>query len=189
MSLSDIALCARALVRLGAKPISSFDDGSIEAEIAQSIYTPTRDALLSAYPWSFATQQTELNTLLASPLADYQNAFQLPNDFLRVMSAGTGQNSQGISYRIYQRALHTDFDNIVLTYVFRPAEADCPAFFDQALIAQLAAELCLPITESTSRAQLLFQLAENEMKRAKQIDAQQDTPNAISDFTLIDVRN
>lgn len=189
MSLSSIALCARALVRLGGKPINSFNDGSIEAEIAESIYTPTRDALLSAYPWSFATQQTVLNTLLASPLADYDYAYQLPNDFLRVISAGTDQNGQGINYRIYQRALHTNLQNVVLTYVFRPAEADCPAFFDQALIAQLAAELCIPITESTSRAQLLFQLAEGETKKAKQIDAQQDTPKAINDFTLIDVRN
>ena len=189
MALSDIALCASALLRLGAKPISSFDDGSIEAQIAQNIYQPTRDALLSAYPWSFATEQTALNTLLATPLADYAYAYQLPNDFLRVMSAGTGQNGEGIQYRIYQRALHTNVQNVVLTYVFRPAEADCPAFFDQALIAQLAATLCLPITESTSRAQLLFQLAVQEAKTARQIDAQQDTPRAIDDFTLINVRN
>ena len=42
-----------------------------------------RDALLSAYGWSFATGQVALNRLDTPPAADYANAFQLPDDFLR----------------------------------------------------------------------------------------------------------
>jgi hypothetical protein len=46
-------------------------------------------------------------------------------------------------------------------------------FFDAALIAALAAEFCLPVTESTSRAELLYRLSESEFRRARLIDAQQ----------------
>ena len=55
MALSDVALTSRALIRIGAAPITSFDDGTAQSEIAGALFGPTRDALLSAYAWSFAT--------------------------------------------------------------------------------------------------------------------------------------
>ena len=90
MALSDIALCSRALIRLGAAPITSFSDGTAESEIAGALFGPVRDSLLSAYSWSFATGQVDLSALGTAPVADYQRSFQLPADFLRAMSAGSG---------------------------------------------------------------------------------------------------
>jgi hypothetical protein len=55
-------------------------------------------------------------------------------------------------------------------------------------VARLAAEFCLPLTENTSRADLLNRTAEQELMRAKRVDAQQDTPNALQDFSLINAR-
>lgn len=188
MALSDIALSARALVRIGAAPITSFNDGSAESEIAGTLFPQVRDALLSAYPWSFATVQVDLAQLAESPLADYSHAYALPNDFLRALSAGAGSRGRGLNYRISGGALHSNASDVVLTYVFRPEEESFPPYFDQALITRLAAEFCIPVTESTSRAESLFSLAEKEFQRARQIDAQQDTPGRIEDFTLIDVR-
>ncbi len=45
-----------------------------------------------------------------------------------------------------------------------------------------------PAAEGSSRAETLFNLAEQEFTRARQIDAQQDTPNRIEDFSLINAR-
>lgn len=188
MALNDIALCSRALIRIGAAPITSFSDGTAESEIAGALYAPVRDALLSAYAWSFATGQVALNKLETDPVADYQSAFQLPTDFLRAMSAGTGLRGRGLAYRIARGQLHTDASSVVLTYVFRPEEEEFPAYFDQALIARLSAEFTIPITENTSRAEGAFRLADMEYERARQIDAQQDTPGRIEDFSLIKAR-
>ncbi|NCC21921.1 MAG: hypothetical protein EOM26_05585 [Alphaproteobacteria bacterium] len=188
MALSDIALASRALVSIGAVPVTSFDDGTAESEIAGALFAPVRDALLSAYGWSFASGQASLVKLDTSPLADFSNAFQLPVDFLRALSAGTGGRGRGLRYRIARGALHTNAESVILTYIFRPAEEEFPPYFDAALIARLAAELTIPITESTSRAETAFRLAEMEYERARQIDAQQDTPNAIERFPLVDVR-
>jgi hypothetical protein len=188
MALSDIALCSRALIRIGAAPITSFDDGTAESEIAGALFGPVRDALLSAYSWSFATGQIELSILDTPPLADYANAFQLPADYLRAMSAGTGGRGRGLNYRIARNALHTDSPAVLLTYVFRPEEEEFPPYFDAALITRLAAEFTIPITENTARAEAMFRLAELEYARARQIDAQQDTPGRIEDFSLINAR-
>lgn len=188
MALSPIALCSRALIKLGARGIASFAEGTAEAEIAANLYPSTRDALLSAYPWSFASAQAALPRLAAAPVADYDYAYQLPADFLRTLSAGLEGAGRGVPYRIAERRLHTDAPALVLTYIFRPDESAFPPFFDEALIARLAAEFCLPVTESTSRAELLHRLAEAEFRRARLTDAQQETPDGLADFTLVGVR-
>lgn len=188
MALNDVALCSRALIRIGAAPITSFDDGTAESEIAGALFGPVRDALLSAYAWGFATGQVALSQLGTDPVADYDFAFGLPTDFLRALSAGSGTRGRGLNYRIAQGALHTNASAVVLTYVFRPDEEEFPPYFDQALIARLSAEFTIPITENTSRAEAHFRLAEQEYQRARQIDAQQDTPGKIENFSLIDAR-
>lgn len=189
MALSAIALCSRALIKLGAATIASFDEGTAESEVAVNLYPFIRDALLSSHPWNFATGQATLPRLAAQPVADFAHAYQLPADFLRALSAGIGGSGQGLVYRIAESRLHTDAEQVVLTYVFRPDELSFPPFFDQALIARLAAEFCIPLTESTSRAEMLYRLSEDEFRRAKLVDGQQDIPSAITHFPLVEVRS
>jgi len=188
MSFTNIELCTRALIRLGANPISAFDDGSAEAEIAYALYGSTKNALLSSYPWSFATKQVLLEESNNNPLADYTYAYDLPVDILRAISAGSGNRGRGIHYKILNGALHSNYRNIILTYIAEISETDFPAFFSSVLITKLASEFSIPVTESTSRTEMLYNLAEKEIEKAQQVDAQQDSPNRLENFTLIDVR-
>ena len=189
MALTDVALCSHALIRIGARPISSFADGTTEADVAGTLYGSIRDDLLSSYGWSFATGQEVLNQLAQNPEADYDFAYQLPNDFLRALSAGHNGRGRGLDFRINKDTLQTDSSGVLLTYIFRPDESAFPPFFDAALIALLAAEFVIPITESTSRADVFMKLAEQSYARAKQVDAQQDTPSRLEQFSLIDARS
>ncbi len=189
MALSSIALCSRALIRIGAASITSFDEGTAESEVAVNLYPSIRDALLSSHPWNFASAQITLARLVIEPVADYGYAYQLPADFLRALSAGSGVRGRGIAYRISESRLHCDAEHVVLSYIFRPDETSFPAFFDQVIIARLAAEFCIPLTDSTSRTETLFKLAETVFRDAKVIDSQQVTPGRIEDFCLINVRS
>ncbi len=189
MALNDVGLASRALLRIGAAPITSFDDGSVEAELAGALFEVARDALLSAYAWSFATGQVTLSQLETPPVADYSKAYQLPTDFLRALSAGSGSRGRGVKYKIVRGALHTNASNVVLTYIYRPEEEEFPPYFNQALIAKISADLTIPVTENTSRAETMFRLAEQEFERARQVDAQQDTPSALERFPLVDIRS
>ncbi len=188
MAISAISLCSRALLKIGASSISSFADGTVEAEIAANLYPGIRDALLSAHPWSFASAQISLPMLEAEPVADFKYAFMLPTDFLRVISAGVAKKGRGLDYRIEEKRLHCNSNSVMLSYIFRPKEENFPPFFDMALIARLAAEFCLPLTESTSRAELLLKIAQDLFQQAKLIDGQQSIPKAIEHFPLLEVR-
>ena len=91
MAYTDISICSNALLKIGAESITSFLDGTAEAEVAANLYPLIRDGLLASYPWSFAVGQKSLPRLAGVPLADYSYAYRLPNDFLRVLSAGSGR--------------------------------------------------------------------------------------------------
>ena len=188
MALSRIELVNRALVKIAAAPIGGFEDGTAESVVAGTLYPSTRDALLSAHPWSFATAQRALPRLAGRPVADYNYAYQLPGDFLRALSAGRASGGRGLDYRIVERRLHSDAAEVTLTYIFRPAEQAFPPFFDEALIARIAAEFCLPVTESTTRSEALHKLAEDAFRRARLVDAQQDLPSRFEGFSLVGVR-
>ena len=188
MALNSVELCSSALVKLGADSISSFEDGTAEAKVAARLYLLVRDAMLSAHPWTFATKQVELARLASAPVTDFAHAYQLPNDFLRAMSAGGHGRGRGFTYQLVNRQLHTNAEQLVLTYLFRPSEGDFPADFAAALVTRLAAEFCLPLTEDSARADRLARLAEEELRLARLADSQQDTPPKVEDFTLIEAR-
>lgn len=188
MSLSNVELCSAALVKLGAVSISSFDEGTTEADVAKTLYDIVRDGLFGSHPWSFATAHVELIRLPAPPVTDFDYAFELPTDFIKALSAGDEERGRGLVYQIVGRELHANYENVTLAYIRRADEADFPAYFISALINRLAAEFCLPLTENTSRSDLLFKLANTELRLAKLIDSQQDTPPRVEDFTLIEAR-
>jgi len=188
MTYSAINICSAALIKLGAHSISSFEEGTVEAEISSKMYPMTRDALLSSYPWSFAVYQTKLNRLNVEPIADYKYAYALPNNFLRVISAGSGTRGAGIEYRILENRIHTNSEEAILTYIFRPEEENFPPFFYEALVSRLAAELCLPLTENVSVSQELLKRAESIVSAARLTDSQQATPKKVEDFTLLGAR-
>ncbi|MCL2672916.1 MAG: hypothetical protein FWF01_00830 [Alphaproteobacteria bacterium] len=186
--LSEITICSRALVKLGAQPITSFRESSAEASVSCTLYPQVRDGLLSSYPWSFATFQTVLPRLASVPISEFKHSYLLPPDFLRVVSAGSGQRASGLDYRIVEDRMHTNSQRVVLTYIGRPQENIMPAFFVQALVASLAAELCLPITDNSSKAEFLMKVADEEVRKARFADSSQATPQRIDSFPLIEVR-
>ena len=188
MSLSAISLCSKALIKVGANGMTSFDENTAEARVASQLYGMIRDGLLSSYPWRFATAQKELNQLVAEPTADYKNAFALPSDLLRILSAGQQRRGSGLVYRVCENILQTDASSVILTYIFRPQEESFPPFFDELLVSKLAAEFCLPLTESTARSDYLNKQTESLLSRAKLIDAQQATTIGLDRFSLIGVR-
>tara|TARA_E500000318_G_scaffold82297_1_gene77646 strand:- start:84 stop:668 length:585 start_codon:yes stop_codon:yes gene_type:complete len=193
MALSDVALCARALVMIGAAPVSSFEEDTAEAEIARMLYPVIRDGMLAGYPWRFAARGAWLARL--SPQAgevsgtpkEASSLFALPGDFIRLLSLENG-GGKVTRFELRDRAVMCDADDAFLTYVGRLPEASFPAWFDLALIARLAAEFCLPLTESSSRAEYLFKRSEDQFRSARLADAQQSTPHAIDDFSLISAR-
>ena len=188
MSNTAITLCSKALIKLGAKSITSFEEETAEAEVANQLYESTLQNLLASYPWRFSLTQKTLTRLTEKPISDYQYAYQLPNDCVRVLSAGQNIKSSGLIYKIVGQKLYTNAPEVVLNYICRPEENAFPAFFTDALISKLAAEFCLPLTESTTRTDYVRKMSESSISAARLMDSQQNINSSFQDFSLIEVR-
>ena len=79
---SPVDVSSRALILIGAEPLTSFDDGTNEALVASSTYEDVARAGLVNTRWRFATKQAQLSRLSDAPTGRYDAAYQLPSDSL-----------------------------------------------------------------------------------------------------------
>ena len=131
---SDIDIASRALVLIGAEPITSFTAQSTEATVANAIYEDMVRTTLCSSRWRFATNQAELNLLTAVPTGRYDRAHQLPADLLMLHAVTV--NDAVIEYNVYGDKVFSDSassDSLIADYTFRALEQDFPSYFTVAL--------------------------------------------------------
>lgn len=189
MAADAITLCSRALLKLGAAPIASFADGTPEVELAAMLYPATRDAKLAAHAWRFATATAESPQRAdAAPAGHgYSYAHNLPEAALRVLAVTTPAGAR-ISHALAGTAVYSNRRAIAVRYIARTDPAVWPPYFDEAVTAALAAEMCLPLTERLDRADALHRQAEQALRRARLIDTHQDSPRQAGGFALAEAR-
>ena len=203
MAAGDTALsiCSDALLMLGAKPISSFDEGTDEASVANRLYSDVRDQTLVCYPWSFSFKKVKLARLITTPTNEYKYEYQLPGDRLTSPRAVYDSSATGMpprkEYRIMGDKLLTDYEEVWVDYQYSVPEFSMPIYFIQFLKYAMAWHLALPITDQTEKAQYWQSVAvgspgENgrggAFRTAMNIDGAGQPTNAINDFSLIAVR-
>ena len=57
---TDVSICNKALLLLGAEAISSFSDGTPAGTASSTIYTEVKFMTMGMYPWSFTVAKTQL---------------------------------------------------------------------------------------------------------------------------------
>ena len=128
---SPVDVSSRALILIGAEPITSFDDGNNEALVASNMYEDVARASLVNTRWRFATNQAVLNKLSDAPTGRHDSAYQIPSDSLMVHAVTV--NDYPILYQSYGNKIFCDADSsdeLILDYTFRVDEE-----FDNAEIA------------------------------------------------------
>ena len=68
---SALSICSDALILLGAAPISSFNEGTDEANTCDRLYPDVRDSTLQMYPWSFSFKKVQLARTINTPVNEW----------------------------------------------------------------------------------------------------------------------
>ena len=173
---SAIDIASRALVLIGAEPITSFDSSSTEALVATNMYEDTVRAMLSTARWRFATEQAVLSQLSDVPTGRFDIAHQLPSNLL--VLHGVTINDNLIDFTVYGDKVFIDSttsDTLVADFTFRADEVDFPSYFSLALQYSLASIFATSIARDDRLMQLMETKANQLMAKARNIDAQQQT--------------
>ena len=153
---SPVDVCSRALIMIGADPITSFDDGNNEALIASNMYEDIARASLVNTRWRFATNQVILNRLTEVPTGRYDAAYQLPSGWL--MTHAVTVNDNPIEYQTYGDKLFNNAsssDELVLDFTYRAEEQYWPSYFTVAVEYELAVVFAVGLAIDQQLAQLM----------------------------------
>jgi len=173
---SGIDICSRALILIGAEPITSFDDDTSEALIASNMYEDVARSNLTSTRWRFATNQSVLNRLSAAPTGRFDAAYQLPAGTLLVHAVTV--NDFQIEYNVYGSKVFCDAaaaDQLIADYTYRAEEQDWPSYFSICVEYAMAVVFATALARDQSLAALMDQQLQRAIAKAKSIDSQQQT--------------
>ena len=183
---SVVAVCNRALDKLGHGPITSLGDGTKAANLCERNWPLVRDQVLRDHPWNFAVRRAVLAPNAAAPVWGFGSQFPLPADCLRLLEVDRKSTNE---YQLEGRSILANADALYIRYIRRvtdPREYDF-AFLD-AVAARLAFELCESITQSNTKKEQMFQEYDDALTRAKRVDGQENPPTVYEEDDWIKVR-
>lgn len=188
MADTQFDICNRALARVGGARITSFDDGSTEAQVCADEYEGLARQVIASHRWRFAADQRELQLLVDEPAGRWGYAWQLPADCLHLHALT--RTDALVQFDRFGDKVFTDVgEGIVADFTFRAPEAMWPGNFVGAFVTDLAAKLALGLARDRSLAADLAAEAGRLWARARNADSQQQTARRIPTGRLIGVRH
>lgn len=181
MAITSIDICARALVLIGAEPITSFSDGTTEARVASNLYADTVRDMLARHRWRFASGQSQLSRLTAVPGGRWDAAYQLPSDLLILHAVTVADNV--IAYDRYQDMVYCNAgpdDAVIADYTFQADESLWPPTFVTAVEFQLASIFAYSVAAQEQLSDLMEKRAIRYTSIARNIDSQSQTTRRLN---------
>jgi hypothetical protein len=182
---SAIDICSRALILVGAEPITSFNDDTSEALIAGNMYEDIARTNLTSTRWRFATNQAILNRLSDAPTGRFTAAYQLPEYIF--LHAVTVRDYQ-IEYNVYGNKVFCDADvsdELIADYTYRAEEVDWPSYFSVCVEYAMATVFATALIRDQSLAVLMDQQYTRLLAKARSIDSQQQTTRKVTTSRFI----
>lgn len=151
------ALASQSLLLLGAGAISSFAEGSNEAEIVKSFYEDFIKDALSRYPWSFALRRKRLTLSPETPVNQWRYKYHEDPATLRTFGLYNSDNvgAQPLLGGWARQGKHylTNYKPLYAEFTTRVGEGDFPAYFVEYAKYAFAAILAVPVAGEESLAE------------------------------------
>ena len=182
---TKISIINSALRELNVERINAITDNCKQAEVMKDLYDTVRRDMLEETPFNFATKRAALPLLPVSPAFGYENAFQLPADFIFAQKEYNDE-----LFEIEGGDLLSDAGEIKLLYTFDNQDTSTYApSFVKAFVLELAVRSCFALGQDKAHKNMLVQLAELALTKARTFSSQQDDSDRdISPDSIIDAR-
>jgi len=181
---SKIDLISKALVLVGERPLNSLSDNRYGATVGANLFEMLYENELQSNRWRFAMTKKALSQLVASPLNQWQYAYQLPSDMLLPV----GVYPVDLEYEIYGDHLYSDRSSVELDYMFKPDVTDVPAYFATLMTYALAKNFIKTLTESDQGVKVMEEKYNQQRNLALYADAQGRPAKVVFHSPFTDVR-
>lgn len=175
MRLNDIDICNEAIGLCGSTEwIQTLGTAGNTASLrCDRFFESAVQRVLRKHNWSCATNFVQLAQNTTEPVAEFDYAYTLPFDLVRVINAYG--DSEGYSpynrWRIVGRDLHTNLDTIYLKYVQMPEDyRELDVLLASAISYELAVLLAPTLVKDKEQFYILKREAMNVLAQAKAID-------------------
>lgn len=170
-----------ALGNVAEQRITTLEDNSEPARLCLLHIAQSVREVLAMGRWKCARKPAELNLLTEAPLFGWEKAFQLPVDFIRLVSLND-LDPDDIDEPIYEvqgRTLLTDEDVASIVYVRDLTVGDgnvndMTPLLTKAAVLTLAAKLAWPLQQSRTLQENLEQRADLAVRKALAAEAQEE---------------
>lgn len=180
---SKIKIISSALVLCGEKPLNSLSDNRYGATVGGNLFETLYENELQSNRWRFACAKKALSRLTATPLNEWQYAYQLPTDMLLPLGVFPSQ-----PYEIYANHLYTNASAVEMDILFKPDVSAVPAYFSLLMTYGMYRDMVGPITESANKVTIAEGMYTRQRSRAQFADAQGRPNKPITDSPFTDVR-
>lgn len=191
---SEVDIANLAFARIGEPRISSITNpNTANEQLAALCFADARQTVLRLHPWKFACTRALCSRLAGSPAFDYEDAYQLPNDFIRLVSIG-GENEyyQELNYDIDGLSIlinNAGDSSLKVRYVKDVTDVNVwSAGFRRCMVLQLALDMAYKITKKASVVQMINELLTLELQQMASIDGQERPPIRIQRSKAIEAR-
>ena len=175
MGLSKKELYNNALAKVTRKRIADVDEGTFESKACNELYPKALNDALFEHSWSSVIRRVQLVEVTPAPAIIYEHAFQLPNDYVKMVNAYSSieKDSFDFEWEIDGTTLITNEASVYIKYVYLPASTEVmnPPL-TSVVVHKLAMALAYPVNADEKREdQLATQYEMNVLPRAKSGDS------------------
>ena len=169
-------LCTRAAIKLDANAVQSFNEQTREAEVFGNLYAGIKESELSNHHWNFNIAFVQLSREANTPTdVRWDYSYLPPANLLRYVTILDDQGNQ-VAYEDRSGRVFSDSATAFAKYARDIDETDFPAYFQDALVARLAAEASEALSGDNSVIERAWNEYANKRKNAARIDAQNNPP-------------
>ena len=182
---SIISICSNARLLCGQSKISALSEDT--RGLCDALYNPTRLSVFRLGTWSRVRKRVQLPPLAGAPAFGWVYQFQLPPDFLRLVSIG--ETDESIEYEIENDKILSDQPIIKLRYVY---DNEQPSTWDSLLVEAvtraLAAAFAYPLTASSTVQDAMQKMYVATLTAARGVNGQEAPVDRFGDHPILNSR-
>lgn len=170
MAASKTAICNSALIEIGGRLITDFDEDSVEANLCKEHYDRCRRALLYEHPWNFAIKRTNLAADVAEPSYGYDYQYTLPSDYIRILDVENAEEE----WAVENKKILSNTTPLYLRYIADITETGAfSAAFDEVLALKMASDISYHLKQSVTLKDFIYKKYQDRLRMARSFDAQE----------------